>query len=169
MLPFSPSIDLTDQLVHHLFQLLVLTHICSARDRHLPCNSSDVPHTLSRNSVNTFPRKYSFQKLSQHFIKKILFWGTRSTLNQENTLSSLFQNGEDNYHLKQHNSFQELREIRKKTFKGSEPVVDHTFTFSRFHHYLLFNHCWSQKWCSRKPVDQALGVVKPVNSKDHLE
>ena len=102
MLPFSPSIDLTDQLVHHLFQLLVLTHVCSARDRHLPCNSSYVPHTLSRNSVNTFPRKYSFQKLSQHFIKKILFWGTRSTLNQENTLSrhsvntfpskSLFQN-----------------------------------------------------------------------------
>ena len=64
-------------------------------------------------------------------------------------------------HLKQHHPLKELWEIGKKTFKGSEPVCHPIKHFSPFNHF--------SKTLSRlKPVDQALCVVKSVNSKNHL-
>ena len=64
-------------------------------------------------------------------------------------------------HLKQHPPLKELWEIGKKTFKGSEPVCHPIKHFSPFYHF--------SKTLSRvKPVDQALCVVKSVNSKNHL-
>ena len=80
------------------------------------CPSSlSAPDTRARLFCSALPPAiipFSCNELRQYCTKQILlFKEIRST------------KGEDNNHLKQHHSFKELREIGKKTLKGSKPVV----------------------------------------------